>query len=151
MKEQDFLKAATPEARAAITRLRELLGAQRDTLRTCLSALAKQKEKIEQNQGEDALFHAELLEQAMRDILAVQKVIQPLMARFPCRTEPEIRAITRNIRDIQEEVRARARENTELLGKRRAFLAAEIQKIQKNPLRKRMSPHAPPSMIDMEI
>ncbi|MDR2518078.1 MAG: hypothetical protein LBD13_01505, partial [Spirochaetaceae bacterium] len=137
MKEQGSPKAALLEADAAFKRLRELLAAQRDKLGLCVKALAKQKEKIAQGRGEDALFHAELLEQWMADISAIQRVIDPLLARFPCQKEPEIQAAAKNILAMQREAQKQARENTDLLRARKEFLAAEIQKIRTNPLRKR--------------
>jgi hypothetical protein len=67
---------------ATIKRFRELLSQQRDRFRQYLTVLDKQKDVIEKSNADALIAHVELEEQIVGDIMAIQKVIDPLEAMY---------------------------------------------------------------------
>jgi len=77
------LSSAEVQRRVAIIkRFRELLSQQRDRFRQYLTVLGKQKDVIEKGSADELMVHVELEEQIVGDILAIQKVIDPLEAMY---------------------------------------------------------------------
>lgn len=156
--------ASLPVEEPILKRFRELLCAQRDRFRLYLEVLNKQRDVITRGGTEDILVQVEVEEKILADILAIQKVIDPIEVLYRAASvsnDGEARPLTGEIleikavlEDLQSDVRIRAEQNKKLLSKRMTLIACEIQAIKGNPLRKRTSVYAnsgTPSFIDLEL
>jgi len=136
------------EQDAILKRHKELLCAQRDCFHVYLEVLGKQKEVIEHGGVENILAYVEAGEKITADIIAIQKVIEPLEKTSPSSKNYEIVKIKTTLERLNQTVCLQAEENRALLSKRMTSLATEIKAIQENPMRSRIST---PSYIDIEI
>ena len=136
------------EQDAILKRHKELLCAQCDYFQVYLEVLGKQKEVIKHGGVENILAYVEAGEKISADIIAIQKVIDPLEKTSPSSKNYEIIKIKTALERLNQTLRLQIEENKVLLSNRMASLAAEIKAIQENPMRSRIST---PSYVDIEI
>jgi len=149
------LSSAEVERRVAIIkRFRELLSQQRDRFRQYLNVLGKQKDVIEKGSADELMVHVELEEQIVGDILAIQKVIDPLEAMyqtaFPTGStttsavahssgttvsqgEGEVPSLRAALEELRSEAVIRSGQNRDLLSKRMEEIRQEMKTLRANP------------------
>ncbi|MDR2601228.1 MAG: flagellar biosynthesis protein FlgN [Spirochaetaceae bacterium] len=141
---------------AILKRFRQLLVLQRDRFRTYLESLDYQKELIEHGNIEDFSEHVKLEEKIAGDILALQKVIEPMQVLYEFswrEKEPaEMPQIKTALENLRIDAKKRWDRNKELLQERMLRISNEIKNMRSNPFSKRQSPYAAtpaPSIIDI--
>jgi flagellar biosynthesis/type III secretory pathway chaperone len=145
-----FVQGSFKEQEAILKRLTELLDAKRERLQLYLEVLRKQRGVIEHGGVEHILAYTEAGEKLTLDILAIQRVVEPLEknASPSIQKTKEIENIKKTLENLTQEVRFLNEENKALLSKRMALLAAEIKSLEASPLRERT---LPPSYVDISI
>jgi hypothetical protein len=152
---------AVPEEEVAsrvvlLKRFRTLLLQQRERFESYLTVLDKQKDKIETGSVEELITHVDLEEKIVDDILAIQKVIEPMRAIVPdtaLAASPDVRHITSAIEMLRVEAVARVTRNKNLLQSRMEEIRTEINALRVNPFARRPSPFTSgdaPSFIDIK-
>ncbi|MDR1470345.1 MAG: flagellar biosynthesis protein FlgN [Spirochaetaceae bacterium] len=152
---------AVPEAEVAsrvvlLKRFRALLLQQRERFESYLTVLDKQKDKIEAGSVEDLIAHVDLEEKIVGDIMAIQKVIEPMRAIVPATTlaaSSDVGHIASTIEDFRVEAAARVTRNKNLLQSRMEEIRTEINALRVNPFVRRPSPFTSgdaPSLIDIK-
>lgn len=142
---------------ALLKQFRELLQSQRERFESYLTVLDKQKDKIESGSVEDLLSHVDLEEKIVADIIAIQKVAEPLKTVIPKMAldkTPDIAHIAGTIETLREKAAARVIRNKELLSTRMGLIREELKDIKANPFSRKQSPFAredTPSLIDIKI
>jgi hypothetical protein len=147
--------------RGTLERLGEMLRTQRDRLQDYLALLDNQQAAILRSDTGVLLSYVELEESMVKDILNLQKVIEPLerlrrdLAGFgvPAEAETELGALKAAVERLGKEAAANAARNRGLLAGRMAEISAEIKSLRGNPHAARRSIYAEdnaPRMIDIE-
>lgn len=130
---------------AILKRFRELLSGQRDRFREYLEVLDRQKDVIEAGDAESLVAHVEVEERLVADILAIQKVAEPMEAlyrsAFPDREE-EVPRLKSALEDLKAEAVARSERNRKLLSARMEEVRAEVRGLRNNPFAARRSVYA---------
>lgn len=128
-----------------LKRFRELLQAQRGRFHQYLEVLEKQKQVIETGTAEDLSVHIELEERLAADIIAIQKVLDPLDAMYRSvkpvpAPEPavetassagEVSSLKAALSELHKDAVSRTRRNKELLSQRMDQLRVEIKTLQR--------------------
>ncbi|MDR3303239.1 MAG: flagellar biosynthesis protein FlgN [Treponema sp.] len=131
------------------TRLCELLCAQEERFSRYLLLLGKQRDAIEQGNGEALLAYIELQEQTLASIHALEKVITPL------RVAGTDAAFEARLGRLKRESAAHSRQNQELLAKRMNTLRSEIRQFRAQPLcrqsRRNTMSGTTPTFIDISM
>jgi hypothetical protein len=139
-----------------LKRFRALLLQQRERFETYLAALDKQKDKVESGSVEDLIAHVEFEEKIIGDIMAIQKVIEPMRRIVPAAVlaaSPDVRQIASTIETLRVEAATRVMRNKDLLQSRMKEIRTEINALRVNPFVRRPSPFTsgdPPSFIDIK-
>jgi hypothetical protein len=152
---------AVSEAEAAsrivlLKRFRTLLLQQKERFESYLAVLDKQKDKIETGSVEELIAHVELEEKIIGDIIAIQKVIEPMRAIVPAAAlaaSPDVKQIASTIETLRVETVTRVTRNKNLLQSRMEAMRTEIKALRVNPFARRPSPFASgdtPSLIDIK-
>ena len=136
-----------------LKRLREALLAQRDKFRKYLEVLDHLERDILEHDTEKLEAHVELEQAIMREIYAVQKVIDPLTdvyrMAYPTR-ETEIPEIERSLEALRDRVMERNRENRELLRDHVVVMRRKISDLRANRPNRPAFRSAPmPSLVDV--
>ncbi|MDR2501406.1 MAG: flagellar protein FlgN [Treponema sp.] len=128
-----------------LKRFRELLQAQRDRFHQYLEVLEKQRQVIETGTAEDLSVHIELEERLAADIIAIQRVLDPLDAMYrsvkpvsapelPAGAAPsggEVSSLKAALGELHKDAVSRTRRNKELLSQRMDQLRGEIKTLQR--------------------
>jgi hypothetical protein len=153
---ESISQAEVDERIAVLKRFRLLLVKQRDRFRTYIDSLEVQKDLIEQGNTEDLTEHIDLEEKIVGDIMAIQKVIDPLQTMYRSAWEtgepPEVPEIQSTLKKLRVEAKKRCDRNKNLLQERMTGIRTEIKELRSNPF-KRRSPYASgaaPSIIDIK-
>lgn len=141
---------------AILKRFRELLVEQRNRFSEYLQVLDNQKEVIEKGDAEILVSHVELEEKIIADILAIQKVVDPLeslyKASYPDK-ESEVPKLKAALDELKAEALLRTERNKDLLTKRMEELRTEIRALRNNPFAARRSVYADSgdaSLVDLK-
>jgi len=141
---------------AVLKRFRELLVAQRDKFRDYLAVLDKQKDVIEKGDAEALSVHVEVEEGIVSEILAIQKVVEPLedlyRSAYPER-EAEVPPLKKALEELKAEAVSRSKRNRELLSRHMDDVRSEIRSLRGNPFASRRSVYADAgeaSLIDIK-
>ncbi len=141
---------------AVLKRFRELLVQQRDKFRDYLTVLDKQKDVIEKGDADALSAHVEIEEGIVSEILAIQKVVDPLESLYrnvyPER-EAEVPRLKQALEELKTEAVARSKRNRELLSKRMDDVRSEIRSLRGNPFASRRSVYADAgeaSLVDLK-
>ncbi|MDR2521576.1 MAG: aldehyde dehydrogenase family protein [Spirochaetaceae bacterium] len=149
-------QAETEERIAILKRFRQLLTAQRDRFRVYLDTLDTQKTIIETGTTDELSRHVDLEEKIVGDILAIQKVIEPMQVMYEFawknKEAPEVPEIKTVIEHLRGEAKSRWERNKTLLQERMVLIRDEIKELRANPFKKRRSAYNPaaPTMIDIK-
>lgn len=140
------LSSEEVERRVAILkRFRELLVRQRDRFRDYLGVLDRQKDVIEKGDADALGVHVEIEEGIVSEILAIQKVIDPLeelyRGAYPER-ESEVPQIKKALEDLKTEAVKRSKRNQDLLSRQMEEVRSEIRTLRANPFAARRSVYA---------
>ena len=153
---ESISEAEVDERIAVLKRFRLLLTKQRDRFRTYIDSLELQKDLIEQGNTEDLNQHIELEEKIVGDIMAIQKVIDPLQTMYQSAwnvDEPaEVPELQKTLDKLTVEAKKRCDRNKNLLQERMTGIRSEIKELRSNPF-KRRSPYAvsaAPTIIDIK-
>jgi hypothetical protein len=139
-----------------LKRFRTLLLQQRERFESYITVLDKQKDKIEAGSVEDLVAHVELEEKIIDDIIAIQKVIEPMQAIIPptaLTASPDVGHITSTIETLRVEAANRVTRNKNLLQSRMGDIRSEINALRANPFARRSSLFTsgqPPTFIDIQ-
>jgi hypothetical protein len=139
-----------------LKRLRTLLLQQRERFESYITVLDKQKDKIETGSVEDLITHVELEETIIGDIIALQKVIEPMQAIIPTASltaTPDVAKISSTIETLRVEALDRVTRNKVLISTRMGEIRTELGNLRANPFARRKSPFASeqiPSFIDIK-
>lgn len=141
---------------ALLKRFRALLFRQRERFESYVAVLDKQKDSIETASVEDLAAHIELEEKIVADILAIQKVIEPMRDVIPKTAfagYPDAANIEAAIEALRGETAARVVRNKDLLSTRMDAIQAELKALRGNPFARRKSLFAAeqaPGLIDIK-
>jgi hypothetical protein len=139
-----------------LKQLRTLLFQQRERFESYLTVLDKQKDSIGTGSVEDLISHVELEEKIVADILAIQKVIEPMRAIVPKAAIASVAGmddIESTIEMLRAEAVVRVVRNKDLLSARMGEIRAELKSLRANPFARRKTPFAvdeAPSFIDIK-
>ena len=138
---------------AVLKKLRDALLSQREKFRRYLTVLEHQQQDIFEEDSEKLEAHVELEQSIVREIYAVQKVIDPLQdmyrMNYPQR-ESEIPAIEESLARLQERVLQRNRKNQNLLRDHMATLRHRIDDVRAvRARRSSFSGQPTPSLVDI--
>jgi hypothetical protein len=121
---------------AVLRRFRELLIKQRERFHSYIDILERQQTVIESGTVDELLAHVELEEQIVKDILSIQKVIDPLEnlynAGFSSPVD-DVPALKITLESLKNQAITRSLRNRELLSTRMADLRIEISSLKNNP------------------
>jgi hypothetical protein len=151
---------AVPEAEvvsrvALLKRFRMLLLQQKERFESYLTVLDKQKDTIETGSVEELIAHVELEEKIVGDIMAIQKVIEPMRAIVPdaaLTASPDVGHIASTVETLCVEATVRVTRNKNLLQSRMEDIRTKINTLRVNPFARRPSPFTSgdtPSFIDI--
>ena len=149
---------------ATLRRFRKMLQTQRDRFRDYLAVLDKEQDFIAGNNTETLLACVEMEEHIIKDILNIQKVIDPLERLYhdlapsggaadPAGEETSLGSLKTAVERLGNEAAANAARNRDLLARRMAEIRSEIKSLRGNPHAARQSIYADsgaPLMIDLE-
>jgi len=137
------------EQNAIEKRLVELLHKQSEHLKLFVEVLDKQRGVIENGGVENILAYSEAGERLTLDIMAIQRVVEPLekSAALATRSQ-EILKIKTLLERLGQEARFKNNENKALLARRMTLLATEIKSMEKNPFRNQF---IEPSVVNIEV
>lgn len=135
---------------AIIKRFKKLLLEQRTKFEEYLLVLEKQSDKIEIDDGDSVMAHAELESQIVRNIAELQKVIVPMQGMYdavvPETDEKEresVESLQNDLENIQKQVLIQNEHNRNLLKIHLEELKKQIKAVQiANPYRNRTSVYA---------
>lgn len=135
---------------AIIKRFKKLLIEQRSKFEEYLLVLEKQSDKIEENDGDSVMAHAELESQIVRNIAELQKVIVPMQGMYdavvPEADEKEresLESLQSDLENIQKQVLIQNEHNRNLLKIHLEDLKKQIHAVRiSNPYRNRTSVYA---------
>lgn len=147
----DLTQEELDERIAVLRRFRALLEQQRNKFREYLSVLESQQSKIEIDDGESLMAHAELETQIVANISNLQKVIVPLQKMYESSGEPEkngVEQIQSELADLQSKVLAQNEKNRALLKAHMAQIREQLSTMAAmNPYRGRRSIYAPKEAV----
>jgi hypothetical protein len=129
----DFDEAAIQERIHLLKRLRNMLEIQRDKFRSYLNVLDKQEISIKSGDSKALEAQAAMEQQLVREIMSVQKVIEPLdsmYSRMYPEKQSEIINLQSSLRHLQDQVLRRNQENRELLSRQRDELKKQIDALR---------------------
>jgi hypothetical protein len=122
---------------AILRRFRELLLKQRERFHNYIDILEKQQAVIESGSVDDLLAHVELEEQIVKDILSIQKVIDPLEGLYNAGSSSpladDVPSLKIALKHLKSQAIARSTHNRELLSTRMANMRTEITSLRNNP------------------
>jgi hypothetical protein len=139
-----------------LKRFRALLLQQREHFEFYLAVLDKQMGEIGTGSVEDLIAHVELEEKIIGDILAIQKVIEPMRAIVPAAAfaaGSDVGRIASTVETLRMEAVSRVTRNKNLLQSRMEDIRADLNALRVNPFARRQSPFAStdaPSFIDIK-
>ena len=133
---------------AVIKRLKELLGQQRERLRSYLDVLEKQRAIIGTHRAseserrfpsgssgeKDILAYNEIEERIVADIFSIQKAIDPLETMSQASPDDGVLALKAELEGLSNEAAAQSRRNRDLISARMAEIRGEIDTARANSL-----------------
>lgn len=136
---------------AVLRRFRSLLEQQRNKFREYLKVLESQQTKIEEDDGESLMAHAELETQIVANISSLQKVILPLQKLYEAGGKDEkvgVEVLQSELADLQSKVLAQNEKNRNLLRVHMAQIREQLNTMAAmNPYRGRRSVYAPKEAV----
>lgn len=141
--EKELTQEELNERIAVLKRYRTLLEAQREKFREYLLVLEKQEAKIQADDGEALLAHAQLENQIVTHIAGLQKVILPIQQMYEKAGIAGAEGIQAELKDLQSRVLAQNEHNRILLQAHMRTLRSQINdSTLMNPYRGRRSVYA---------
>lgn len=138
---------------AILTRLREALLKQREKLGRYLLVLEHQEQDIVHEDVEKLQQHVELEQSIVRELCAMQRVIDPLRDMYRVAQpdgDDQIPEISRSLETLSERVKLRNKHNRELLREHMGELRKKIVDIRNGrPVRSVYAEQTAPSMVDI--
>ena len=118
------------------SRLKDLFNQQTEQFRNYLTVLEKQQAAIESGGGEAVLAYIEIAERIAADIIAVQRVIDPLETAAQASADAADDSAARKaaLEDLKNQAAAQAEYNRNLLAGRMADIGDQIASLRNNPL-----------------
>jgi hypothetical protein len=131
----------TAQGAAILKRYRNLLFRQRDRFKNYLIVLEKQRDSIPTANTDELIARVELEEQAVAEILTLQKVIDPLEITYNASVylsggdfPDDIPALEAALEDLKRQAVALSSGNRDLLAARMAEIRGEINTLKNNPV-----------------
>ncbi len=147
-------QAEVDERVAILRKLKKALYRQRDTFRRYLQVLEHQEDDIRNREMEKLAAHMELEHSIVKEIFAVQRVIDPLhdMYRVTCPddTDREIPALRGSLEKLKNQVLARNKQNQALLKEQMGELRQKIKDLRATmPKRSVYASQPTPGLVDI--
>jgi hypothetical protein len=139
-----------------LKRFRAFLLRQKEHFESYLTVLDNQMGKIETGSVEELIAHVELEEKIVGDIMAIQKVIEPMRAIVPAAAfaaGSDVGRIASTIETLRMEAVSRVTRNKNLLQSRMEDIRTDLNALRVNPFARRQSPFTStdaPSFIDIK-
>lgn len=147
----DLTQEELDERVAVLRRFRTLLEQQRNKFREYLTVLESQQSKIEIDDGESLMAHAELETQIVANISNLQKVIVPLQKMYESTGAMEktgVEQLQSELADLQSKVLAQNEKNRTLLKAHMAQIREQLNTMAAmNPYRGKRSIYAPKEAV----
>jgi hypothetical protein len=131
----------TAQGAAVLKRYRKLLFRQRDLFRNYLVVLEKQRDSIPTANTDELIARVELEEQAVSEILSLQKVIDPLEITYNASVyltggdfADDIPALEAALEDLKRQAVALSSHNRDLLSARMKEIRGEINILKSHPV-----------------
>ena len=141
----ELTQAEINERIAILKRFRSLLEQQRNKFREYLKVLESQQGKIELDDGDALMAHAELEQQIVANIMNLQKVIVPMSELYKERgahlEEESVTSIQKELDKLQKQVLVQNERNRELLKNHIVQIRTQIASL-KNPYKNNRSVYA---------
>ena len=148
----ELTQAEINERIAILKRFRSLLEQQRNKFREYLKVLESQQGKIELDDGDALMAHAELEQQIVANISSLQKVIEPMQSMYNAVSKTEdvsdddkvsVQKMQADLADLQKKVLKQNEHNRDLLKLHMEQIKSQLEKLRvSNPYRGRQSVYA---------
>lgn len=144
---KELSKEELDERVAILKRFRKLLEQQRNKFQEYLVVLESQAGKIESEDGDSIVAHAELENQIVKNLASLQKVIVPMQGMYnaimpgvPVSDNASVEKLQLDLANLQKQVLAQNEKNRILLQSQMGKIKAQIGNLNlQNPYRGRSS------------
>ncbi len=159
MAKKEISKEELDERIAILKRFRKLLEQQRNKFQEYLMVLESQEGRIEMEDGDSIMAHAELENQIVKNLASLQKVIVPIQGMYkaimpgvPARDNASVEQLQLDLANLQKQVLAQNERNRNLLQAQMGKIKNQLGNMNlMNPYRGRSSIYAEKNAVGSVI
>lgn len=159
MAKKEISKEELDERIAILKRFRKLLEQQRNKFQEYLMVLESQEGRIEMEDGDSIMAHAELENQIVKNLASLQKVIVPIQGMYkaimpgvPARDNANVEQLQLDLANLQKQVLAQNERNRNLLQAQMGKIKNQLGNMNlMNPYRGRSSIYAEKNAVGSVI